>query len=182
MAASLLTMIARLSSGRPKYAPYAATIEHAAVAGDDLRVRLWELADRDATAYDGFAAAMKLPRETPDEIARRKTAIRMAARAATEAPLEVVRVCERLAAELETMAGRSNLNASSDLAVAALMTEAAARGAAANVFINLPSIGDPSFEDGAMLEVTEALALIEDLAAQVRLVVGSGELRDPEDT
>ena len=32
-----------------------------------------------------------------------------------------------------------------------------------------------------MREVTEALALIEDLAAEVRLVVGSGELREPED-
>ena len=61
------------------------------------------------------------------------------------------------------------------------MTDAAARGAAANVFINLPSIGDPTFEDHAMSEVTEALALIEDLAAQVRLVVGKGELREPED-
>ena len=118
---------------------------------------------------------------TPVEIAERQAAIRAAARAATDVPMEVVQVCRTVAAELESLAGRSNVNASSDLLVGALLTDAAARGAAANVFINLPSVADPDFEDHALREVTTALALIEDLAAQVRLVVGSGQLRDPED-
>ena len=181
MAAALVSMVASLSAGRPKYAPYVSTLERAGAVGDDTRRRLLELADEDSRAYDGFAAAMKLPRETPVEIAERQAAIRAAARAATDAPMEVVQVCRTVAAELESLAGRSNMNASSDLLVGALLTDAAARGAAANVFINLPSVGDPEFEDHALREVTTALALIEDLAAQVRLVVGSGELRDPED-
>jgi formiminotetrahydrofolate cyclodeaminase len=181
MAAALLSMVASLSTGRPKYAAYVSTLERAAAVGHDTQRRLLELADDDSRAYDGFAAAMKLPRETPVEIAQRQTAIRAAARAATDVPMEVVQVCRTVAAELESLAGRSNVNASSDLLVGALLTEAAARGAAANVFINLPSVADPDFEDHALREVTTALALIEDLAAQVRLVVGSGQLRDPED-
>ncbi|HVQ22079.1 MAG TPA: cyclodeaminase/cyclohydrolase family protein, partial [Candidatus Saccharimonadia bacterium] len=137
--------------------------------------------DEDSRAYGGFVAAMKLPRETPAEVVERHAATRAAARAASEVPMEIVQVCRTVAAELESLAGRSNLNASSDLLVGALLTDAAARGAAANVFINLPSVEDPDFEDHALREVTTALALIEDLAAQVRLVVGKGELRDPED-
>ena len=181
MAAALMCMVASLSAGRPKYAPYASTLERAAAVGGDTQRRLLELADEDSRAYDGFAAAMKLPRETPDEMAGRQAAIRAAARAATEVPMEIVQVCRTVAAELESLAGRSNVNASSDLLVGALLTDAAARGAAANVFINLPSVGDPDFEDRALREVTTAIALIEELAAQVKLVVGSGELRDPED-
>jgi formiminotetrahydrofolate cyclodeaminase len=181
MAASLLSMVAALSAGRPKYAPYTSTLERAAAVGSDERVRLLRLADDDARAYGTFAAAMKLPRATVDEVTERKAAIQAAARTATEIPMEVVRACRTVAAELESLAGRSNLNASSDLNVGALLADAAARGAAANVFINLPAIGDPDFEDRAMRQVTAALALIEDLAAQVRLVVGSGELREPED-
>jgi len=181
MAASLLTMVARLSTGRPKYAPYAASLERAAAVGVDMRARFLDLADQDARAYDGFAVAMKLPRETPAEIAQRTAAIRAAARDATEVPLEVVRACRTVGAELESLAGRSNLNASSDLVVGALLAEAAARGAAANVFINLPSVGDTDFEDRALREVSDALALIEDFAAEVKLEVGKGELREPED-
>jgi formiminotetrahydrofolate cyclodeaminase len=181
MAASLLSMVASLSAGRPKYAPYAATLERAAAVGADSRIRFLDFADDDARAYDGFASAMKMPRESAAEVAERKAAIQAAARTATDVPLEIVRACRTVVAELESLAGRSNLNASSDLVVGALLIDAAARGAAANVFINLPSVGDPAFEDDAMREVTSALALIEDLAAQVRQVVGSGELRDPED-
>lgn len=181
MAAALVSMVASLSAGRPKYAPYVSTLERAGAVGDDTRRRLLELADEDSRAYDGFGAAMKLPRETPGEVTERQAAIRAAARAATEVPMEVVQVCRTVAAELELLAGRSNKNASSDLLVGALLIDAAAHGAAANVFINLSSVGDPDFEDHALREVTTALSLIEDLAAQVRLVVGSGELREPED-
>jgi methenyltetrahydrofolate cyclohydrolase len=182
MASSLLSMVASLSVGRPKYASFVTTLERAATVGADARVRFLALADKDALAFDRFAAAMKMPRETTAEIAARTSAIHAAARLATEVPLEIVRACRTVAAELESLAGRSNVNASSDLVVGAALIDAAARGAAANVFINLPSVGDAAFEDDAMLEVTEALALIADLAAEVRLVVGSSELRDPEDS
>ncbi len=181
MAASLLTMVASLSTGRPKYAPYASTLERAGVVGTEMRARLLALADDDARAYGGFASAMKLPRETTGEVAVRQEALKAAARAATEVPIEVVRACRRVVDELESLAGRSNQNAASDLVVGAMLSDAAARGAAANVFINLPSVGDSAFEDRALLEVTAALSLIEDLAAEVRLVVGAGNLRDPED-
>jgi methenyltetrahydrofolate cyclohydrolase len=180
MAASLLTMVAALSMDRPKYAPYASTLERAAAVGTAMRARLLALADDDARAYDAFAAALKLPREAPGQVAERTSAIQTASRAATAVPMEVVRACRTVADELESLAGRSNLNAASDLVVAALLIDAAARGAAANVFINLPSVGDTEFEDRAMQEMTGALSFVEDLTAEVRLVVGAGHLRDPE--
>jgi formiminotetrahydrofolate cyclodeaminase len=180
MAASLLAMVAGLSLGRPKYAAYADTIARASAVGDGARARLLALADEDAAAYDGFGAAMKMARETADEIAARQAAIGSAAKAATLVPLAVIRECAEIAAELESLAGRSNLNAASDLAVASLLADAAARGAAANVFINLPSVGDSDFEGRTMIDTTDALAVIEDLAAEVRQHVGRGKLRDPE--
>jgi formiminotetrahydrofolate cyclodeaminase len=79
----------------------------------------------------------------------------------------------------EALAGRSNKNASSDLEVASLMAVAASRAAAANVFINLPSIGDETVAQD-LLERTQTLVDAIDRAAdRTREVVRSGESREP---
>ena len=179
LGASLVTMVASLSTGRPKYADHEDLLAWAIETGERLRSRFFDLADEDADAYAQFAAARKLPRETEAEIATRGAAMKAAARLAAEAPLACVEECLRLAEVAEALAGRSNVNASSDVNVAALLAEAAGRGAAANVLINLPSIGDPSYEGEMTARVTELVSAIEDLAAATREAVGSGEAREP---
>jgi formiminotetrahydrofolate cyclodeaminase len=180
MAASLLAMVSRLSTDRPKYADYAATHARALEVGDSARARLLVLADDDARAYGAYQAARKMPRETEAEQQAREQASQTAARGASEAPLDVVRECARILIAVEAMAGRSNLNASSDLEVAARLGAAAARGAAANVMINLPSVGDEEFAGITRAQVTELVETIDRLAAQVSQRVASGALREPE--
>lgn len=180
LAGALVAMVAGLSAGRPKYAAFAATIERASTAGKLARTRLMELADEDAAAYSHFADAMKLPRDSKAQVGARKQAMASAALGACTAPMEVVRECSALMEEIEALAGRSNLNAASDLDVAALLTDAAARGAGANVLINLPMVGDEGVAGMMTAELVGLLTLIHDAVARVREIVGSGELRDPE--
>jgi formiminotetrahydrofolate cyclodeaminase len=181
LAASLLAMVARLSLDRPKYAAYAPTHQRALEAGDQARTRFLALADEDAAVFRAFAAALKLPRDDDAAARQRKVALESAALAAARVPMEVVRDCHAIAQQLEGMAGRSNLNAASDLDVGALLCDAAARGAGANVVINLGSMPDAP-ETGPMLaELKERLDLIREIAARTHEQVRSGELRDPED-
>jgi formiminotetrahydrofolate cyclodeaminase len=179
LGASLITMVASLTTGRPKYVDHEPMLGWAAEVGSRLKDRLLDIADEDAEAYGGFAAALKLPRETQDEITARTAAMRAAARRSAEAPLECVEACLELVQAAEALAGRSNPNAASDVDVAALLGEAAARGAAANVLINLPATGDPELEGRLTQRVTELLEAIHDVASRTHEVVRSGERRDP---
>jgi formiminotetrahydrofolate cyclodeaminase len=180
LGASLLAMVASLSRGRPKYAAYSATHERAYVAGEREREHLIALADEDAAAFQRFAAVLKLPRDDEEKIAARDAAIRDAAVAAARVPLEAVRVCQSLLVQLEAMAGRSNLNAASDLDVGALLCEAAARGAGANVTINLGSVPETAETTSMQSELRDRLAAIAEAAALVHEVVRAGTLREPE--
>lgn len=179
LGAALVAMVANLSVGRPRYAEHTALHERAIAAADELVDRLLALADEDAEAFAGYGAALKMPRDTDDEKAARSTAIHAAALSATLSPLKTVEASLEIVTLAEALAGRSNRNASSDLEVAALMSVAACRAAAANVAINLPSLGDEAraAELGAR---TELLAeSVENLAAATRDHVRRGEAREP---
>ena len=84
----------------------------------------------------------KNTKETPKEKEERSKAIAEGTLAATEVPYSVMEdayTCMKLA---ETMAGKSNPNAASDLGVCVLNLMSAIKGAWLNVKINLPGVKD----------------------------------------
>lgn len=177
LAASLVAMVASLSRNRPKYAAHAELHETAIPAAHGFAHEFLELADQDAAAYGACAAALKLPRATPAEESERRIQVSSTARVAAEIPLRCVERCVDVVALAEALAGRSNVNASSDLNVAALLTDAAARGAAANVLVNLPLIGKDAWTDAMPARIESLLARVAELAAGTRAAVASREAR-----
>ena len=65
--------------------------------------------------------------------------------------------------------------------MASRLVEASAHGAAENVLVNLPSLGDAVAADLLRGRVDELLVEIEELAETTRAHVALAELRDPED-
>jgi formiminotetrahydrofolate cyclodeaminase len=179
LAAALVEMVAGLSLDRPKYAAYTSTLERALAGGQRARRRFLELADEDAAAYARFAEARRVPKGSPPEQAERARSMAFAARSAAEVPLEIVRNCRDLAVVIESLSGRSNVNASSDLNVAALLVDAAARGAAENVLINLPSADDETFAAATTVQLQRLLKELQQLVLHVK-ATATNELRAPE--
>jgi formiminotetrahydrofolate cyclodeaminase len=180
LAAGLTAMVVRLSLDRPKYEQHTALHSEALAASDVARLRFLTLADDDALAYDAYMDALHLPHEARDEELVRAASVRDAARLATTVPLTVVQECHKLIDLIERAAGRTNSNVASDLDVAALLLEGAARGAAANVTVNLAAVGDDGFADAVLAELDQRLRQIQGGAARTRERVRKGGQRRPE--
>jgi len=162
LGAALAQMVAGLTVGRKKYAAVEAEMREIALAAAALVRRLGELRVEDAAAYAGVSAAYQLPKETPEQQAARDGAIQDALLAAARTPLETARCCAEVARLAAICAERGNTNAASDAGVAALMAEAACRGASYNVRINVVAMPDRAA--GAPL-AAEAQRLVAQCAA-----------------
>lgn len=180
LAASLTAMVVRLSLDRPAYEEHAPLHAEALAAADAARVRFLELADEDTAAYGGYLAARRRPRETDDEKLIRAASMRDAARIATTVPLTIVQDCHDMAELVERLAGRTNANVASDLDVAALLFEGAARGAAANAITNLPAVEDEGFANAVLGELDQRLRQIQNATARTHERVRKESPRRPE--
>jgi methenyltetrahydrofolate cyclohydrolase len=181
LAGSLVAMVGSLSQGRPKYADHAALHDLAIPAAGRLAKDLLDIADEDAAAYAACAFALKLPREAFADKEFRDQQVKATAQVAAEVPLRCVERCREVLVLAEALSGRSNVNASSDLRVAALLAEAAGHGAAENVLVNIPLIGENEWTRAAEARVKVLLGEIGDLKDRVHEVVASGERRAPLD-
>ena len=172
-------MVATLTEGRPKYAEHLPLCAVVRPAADALASELLDLADEDARAYAACAIALKLPREAFADKDYRDSQVRETAKVAAEVPLRCVERCLDALRLAEMLAGRSNMNASSDLRVASLLLEAAADGAAANVLVNLPLIGTNDWTTATEARVADLMREVGELAKATRVVVASAEGRPP---
>lgn len=167
LGAALVEMVCELTVGKPEYEDIDPVARQIGAAAGELRVSMLAAAEDDAAAYLHVVAARRLPRDSEEERAARKAAIGEASVAATEVPLRVARLAAEVLDLAASIASIGNRNAVSDAGAAALLAAAAARGAALNVRINLPSL-------------PEAHPLRADAAAQLAALDASVTKREAE--
>jgi len=154
LGAALVCMVCNLTIGREKYREAEPEMREMLARAEGLRRELLGHIDADIAAYGRLAAAMKLPRATDGEKARRTAAVQEALVAATRVPLEIARLCTEVMDLCRPAAENGNVNAVSDAGVGVAVAEAGLRSAALNVQINLGSIKDAAFA----AEVKQTLA------------------------
>ncbi len=151
-AAALVAMVARLTIGKKKYDNVEAQMRAIVERAEQLRADLTRAVEQDAAAFQAVMAALKLPKDTPDEQAARHQAIEKATWNAAQVPLEVVRRSLEVMELAEQVVSQGNLNAITDGGTAAVQAKAALTGAAYNVRINLSTVKD---QKAAQLVLTD---------------------------
>lgn len=142
LACALASMVGNLTVGKAKYADVQEDLKKRLTELESLRHRLVDLIERDAQAFAPLAAAYRMPKNTPEEQEQKSLAIQQALLGATEAPLDIMRVTMSAIDDIEFMASKGSRMAVSDAADAAIIAQAAIKGASLNVFINVAIMDD----------------------------------------
>jgi glutamate formiminotransferase/formiminotetrahydrofolate cyclodeaminase len=167
LGAALAQMVAVLTVGKKKYAAVDAEMKEVALKAVALGNRLSALVKRDAEAYSLVSEAYKLPKEPAEAAARRTDAVTTALMKAAEVPLETARASVEVAQIAAQVAEKGNENAVTDAGVAALLAEAACKGADYNVRVNVLALEDRSKGEHLARESRELVKKVVALASRV---------------
>jgi len=143
LASSLVEMVCNLTIGKKGFEKVNDEMEDIKKEVKRLKDELLELADEDASAYDGVVEAFRTSKE--DE--NRKTIIQKAFEKAALIPLETAKKSAEVLSFAEKVLEIGNKNAASDSLVAIYLSKAAIKGALENVSINLDSIESKTFKN-----------------------------------
>jgi len=147
LGASLASMVVNLSVGKGEFdAQYDQLCElagQAQVAKDELL----RAVDADTEAFNEVIAGMRMPKDTPEQIAQRSESIRAGYKSASVVPLRTAQLCREVLDFCRAAAEIGNQAVMSDAGVGALMAYAGVQGAIHNVRINLPHTKDDVFNE-----------------------------------
>ncbi len=153
LAAALVAMVSRHTIGRPRYAAVQERVTRTVAEADELRAACQALMDADAVAFRVVSAAYKLPKEDPV----RAEQVQAGLRQATEVPLELMRMCRRIATLAEDIGRIGNQTLAGDATTAAILARAAAQASAVNVRSNCEALKDRAYAEASLAEMAALL-------------------------
>ncbi len=142
---SLAKMVAGLTVGKEKYTDYEELNQDALKKLTDLNIELLKLANEDIDSYNLVMGAYCLPNTTEDELVQRACTIQSTLIQSTVVPFNIMKTCYAGLVVVESIFNKSNVNANSDLVVAALNLNTAIQGCYSSINTNLTTITNSAF-------------------------------------
>ena len=143
LSASLVAMVAGLTTRREKYAAVHDHARETLERAEILRVDLMDMAALDAVAVAEYIDALGLPQTTEFERTAREAAKRAALIEAARVQLELLHQAAEVAELAEAMAGSGLATAIGDAAAANFLAAATSRSAYWSIRSNLKAVGWP---------------------------------------
>jgi glutamate formiminotransferase/formiminotetrahydrofolate cyclodeaminase len=170
-AAALVAMVARLTVGKKKYAAVETQMWSLIEQAENLRQQLTAAIEEDATAFQAYLTATRLPKDTPEQEQTQHQALQDATRGAILTPLKVARLALEVLRLAVEAAEAGNLNAISDAGSAAALAHAALYAAGLNVRINCQNLDDPAAVTAFIAEIRTFEEQAADLERQIRRIL-----------
>ncbi|MFD2332787.1 cyclodeaminase/cyclohydrolase family protein [Cohnella sp. GCM10020058] len=167
LGAAMTSMVGRLSQG-DKFAAIRPQVEETLARMTRLSAECETLMHADIASFDRYMGALRLPKATEEEKAQRRAALREAAVQATAVPLRLMEQCREGLTHTLQIAEGANKNVLSDLAIAAILLEAAARSALLTAEINFGSLQDAQLEAAYAEQAGELMRGIADMAREAQ--------------
>lgn len=133
---ALCSMVGNFTTGKKKYAEFEEDIQRMLADGEKLRLRLLDLVEADAAAFEPLSKAYAYPKDDP----KRDEVLEEATMNALKAPIEMVETLAKVIDLLEEMQVKGSKMLISDVGCGALFAGAAMEAAAMNVFVNTKSL------------------------------------------
>jgi len=172
-AASLISMVARLTVGKKKYASVESRMWQIIDEAEALRASLLDTMQKDSAAFDAWMSANRLPKETEEQQASRAAALEAATRAAIEIPLQTAAQSLQAMKLAREVAESGNLNAISDAGSAGELALTAVTAAGYNVRINAPGLADKAAAETFIKKAREIETQARETIANLRTILSS---------
>ncbi|MDQ7054452.1 MAG: formimidoyltransferase-cyclodeaminase [candidate division KSB1 bacterium] len=145
LGAALASMVANLSVGKGDFDDQYEHLCKLAEKAQRIKDDLVRAVDEDTEAFNAVLEAMRMPKDTPEQLAEREKAMQGGYKSAARVPLRTAELCLDAIRVCLDAAQIGNKDVMSDAGVGALMGLAGVQGAIYNVRINLPNIKDEDF-------------------------------------
>jgi len=119
--------------------------------------QLISMIDADTNAFNDYMVAMKMPKNTEEEIALRNEKMQEGLKKAIDVPIKVMRIADECWEWMFEMAKVGNISSRSDLEVGAKNLESGIWGAHRNVLINIPQIKDEGYKEKVLKEAQDIM-------------------------
>lgn len=139
---ALGNMVGSLTVGKKRYADVEADIVRCKKEADEITQTLLELVAKDAEVFEPLSKAYSLPKNTPEELAKREEVMAVVLKDACEVPLQIMKTCARGLDLMDEFAEKGSRIALSDAGVGATLLKSALQGASLNIYINTKSMKD----------------------------------------
>ena len=169
--AALTAKVCGLTKGKKKFAEFNDLAVETEVKALALKDRFIDVMDRDTEAFNVVSAAFGMPKATDEEKAARSAAIQKGLEGCTATPFEMMEIAVETLELTDSILGKSNDSAASDLGVSALSLRAAVQGAWLNVLINIGSLKNKELAEDYRVKgealLAKALPLADKIYAEV---------------